>query len=395
MSVYWLISAPAESGSKEETFKNLKRMTSEMADNYKMDVPALRVGTLDSLMTLSDDLERQDRYVEGAVHRFEKELLEKGPLHDPKHPLLPLVSVGRDDGNERNKNRKPPEEYLKNFEWDQARFPIKSTLPELVGIITKMVVGADEEVKGFLLEYNSIKSSLSTAERKGQGGLNAKSLVEFVEKRDVVATDKLNTVFCAVPKFAVQTFLSEYEGYASFTPAEGREPLNGVVPRSAKKVTEDQEYELHRVVVFRAAEDAFKVKAREARVTIRDFTFTEGQAAVDSEEMSSLRNQLRESVKKLVLRLSTSYDESFKAWMHLKAIRVFVESVLRYGLPPTFQAMLVKPGRSEEKVRKTLGILYKHLSTGYDKSEGDDGPQGTKFYPYVDIEVKVSCESDN
>jgi V-type H+-transporting ATPase subunit C len=58
---YWLISAPAENGSKEETFKNLQRATSDMSANYKMKIPELRVGTLDSLMALSDDLERIDR----------------------------------------------------------------------------------------------------------------------------------------------------------------------------------------------------------------------------------------------------------------------------------------------------------------------------------------------
>ncbi len=58
---YWLISAPAENGSKEETWKNLNRATSEMSSNHKMRIPELRVGTLDSLMTLSDDLERIDR----------------------------------------------------------------------------------------------------------------------------------------------------------------------------------------------------------------------------------------------------------------------------------------------------------------------------------------------
>lgn len=39
-----------------------------------LSVPTLKVGTLDSLMSLSDDLERVDRYVESVVHRLEKEI---------------------------------------------------------------------------------------------------------------------------------------------------------------------------------------------------------------------------------------------------------------------------------------------------------------------------------
>ena len=41
------------------------------------------------------------------------------------------------------------------------------------------------------------------------------------------------------------------------------------------------------------------------------------------------------------------FSEAYRAWIHLKTIRVFVESVLRYGLPPKMVAMLIKPGRHE------------------------------------------------
>ena len=33
--------------------------------------------------------------------------------------------------------------------------------------------------------------------------------------------------------------------------------------------------------------------------------------------------------------------------MHLKAIRIFVESVLRYGLPANFMTMLLRPGKGK------------------------------------------------
>mmetsp|Transcript_37922 Transcript_37922/g.89396 ORF Transcript_37922/g.89396 Transcript_37922/m.89396 type:complete len:380 (+) Transcript_37922:149-1288(+) len=377
MPVFWLISAPAENGSKEETWKSLQRITNEISTNYRMKIPDLRVGTLDSLMQLSDDLERQDRYVEGVVHRIEKELREHGG-----------------GGAEPTIDGQPLEGFLTRFEWDQARYPVKSALSELTAMIQGLINRTDEELKSKLMDYNSIKSNLSQLERKGQGGLNAKSLVEYVRKEHVIATEKLATVFCAVPKFAVAEFKDKYESWATFTPQGSKfdRELNGVVPRSAMRVTEDQEFELYRVVVFRATEDAFKTKAREARVTIRDFTFAEGQAAVDTEEMTKLKEDSDKAYKSLVRWAKLSYSESFRAWMHLKAIRVFVESVLRYGLPPTFQAMLVKPGKNEDRVRKALAGLYAHLSAGYDKNAEDDAANVAKFYPYVDIEVKLTQE---
>ncbi len=50
------------------------------------------------------------------------------------------------------------------------------------------------------------------------------------------------------------------------------------------------------------------------------------------------------------------------AWIHVKALRAFVESVLRYGLPVTFQAMLLRPQRKAGKrLQEELNKLYKHL----------------------------------
>lgn len=44
-----------------------------------------------------------------------------------------------------------------------------------------------------------------------------------------------------------------------------------------------------------------------------------------------------------LLRLSrTNFSEAFQLLVHLKVIRLFVESVLRYGLPATYTGIAVK-----------------------------------------------------
>jgi len=51
-------------------------------------------------------------------------------------------------------------------------------------------------------------------------------------------------------------------------------------------------------------------------------------------------------------------------WIHLKALRLFVESVLRYGLPVNFQAAIIKPQKKGSKrLRETLDNLYSHLNS--------------------------------
>ncbi len=67
-----------------------------------------------------------------------------------------------------------------------------------------------------------------------------------------------------------------------------------------------------------------------------------------------------------LLRLSkTNFSEVFACWTHIKAIRVFVESVLRYGLPPNCQEMIIKvKPKHEKKARDLLNSHFANLGGG-------------------------------
>jgi V-type H+-transporting ATPase subunit C len=64
----------------------------------------------------------------------------------------------------------------------------------------------------------------------------------------------------------------------------------------------------------------------------------------------------------LVRWLKINFGEIFSAYLHVKALRVFVESVLRFGLPVNFQAAVMEPHKSaQKKLRSELNKLYGHL----------------------------------
>ncbi|MGH0179684.1 UNVERIFIED_CONTAM: hypothetical protein FKN15_002247 [Acipenser sinensis] len=99
----------------------------------------------------------------------------------------------------------------------------------------------------------------------------------------------------------------------------------------------------------------------------------------------------------LVRWLKVNFSEGFIAWIHIKALRVFVESVLRYGLPVNFQAMLLQPNKkaTQKKLREVLYDLYKHLdssATGIiDVAMDIPGLNLSQqeYYPYV--YYKIDC----
>lgn len=56
---------------------------------------------------------------------------------------------------------------------------------------------------------------------------------------------------------------------------------------------------------------------------------------------------------------NTSFTQAFSAWMHSLSIRLFVESILRYGLPPAFQAAVVRPkDKIEAKLRAVMAEAF-------------------------------------
>ena len=58
-SEWWLVSVPLTRGNAQSTWAMLRDKTEgevELATSYRFNVPELRVGTLDSLLALSDDL---------------------------------------------------------------------------------------------------------------------------------------------------------------------------------------------------------------------------------------------------------------------------------------------------------------------------------------------------
>jgi len=369
---YWLISAPK---TREDTFNTLKKKTTDENDystnNYRFQVPELKVGTLDSLMSLSDELHKVDNQVENIVKKIANQLFD-------------LLDTNKDANTNKydslTVNNSNIDTYLTFFLWDEAKYPQSQSLKTLTETIQTQVLKLDEELKGKSSEYNSLVHTLSAEERKAGGNLVIKDLSDIVQQKHIVESEFMDTLLVCVPKPVVKPFLATYETLAEF-----------VVPRSAEQVAEDNEYALFRVVLFKKCVDDFKNTARDKKYLIREFKFDPNHSS--KADKKKLEQEKDKSKKNLIRWCKTNFSEVFVAWIHLKAIRVFVESVLRYGLPTNFQAMLILPNKSKiKKLRQVLAELYGHLSSksvfSGQKTEEED-PAEDKFFPYVFLEINL------
>ena len=74
---------------------------------------------------------------------------------------------------------------------------------------------------------------------------------------------------------------------------------------------------------------------------MRDFKNDEEALKKQEQELRETEETEREQQTELIRLSRTNFSEMFASWVHLKALRVFVESVLRYGLPPDFTAVTI------------------------------------------------------
>ncbi len=63
---FWLISVPGEK-TPQEAWEKLFRQVQSIASIFKFNIPNLKVGTLDQLFGLSDELNKLDSFVESLV----------------------------------------------------------------------------------------------------------------------------------------------------------------------------------------------------------------------------------------------------------------------------------------------------------------------------------------
>ncbi|KAM7026735.1 V-type proton ATPase subunit C 2 [Passerculus sandwichensis] len=382
MSEFWLISAPGDK-TNLQAWERMNTVTSKsnLSSNSKFHIPDLKVGTLDALVGLSDELGKLDTFAESVIKKIAQYIGEV--MEDSKDKVQEnlLANGGRCCEFDLIS-------YLTRFEWDMAKYPIKQPLKNISEALSKQVTQIEADLKTRSAAYNNIKGNLQSLEKKTMGNLLTRTLADIVHKEDfVLNSEYLITLLVVVPKSSYVQWQKTYESLSDM-----------VVPRSTKMIAEDAEGGLFTVTLFRKVMDDFKAKARENRFMVREFYYDEKELKCEKEELMKLASDKKQQYGPLLRWLKVNFSEAFVAWIHVKALRVFVESVLRYGLPVNFQAMLLQPNRkSVKRLRDVLNVVFKHLDEVAAASIMDPGMDipglqlsNQEYYPYVYFKIDLS-----
>lgn len=478
-SSYWIIAVPNEGKKAAPTAegtpkvqlaarrkKTLEKLQAKLQGNSAsagvkpFDVPGnLKVGTIDQLMLLSDELVKHDNVVGGIAKRIERTYQElykneaadnssaeekKREAKDVKVPELKVSAANLS-----------PTDYIEKFEWDKQAYPLSRSIRQNVEAIVQEAKKAEEELKTQMSAFTEIRNQLTAIERKEQGSLLVKPLNQYIKKQHLIEGESLTTIFVVVAKSRQQEFESSYEvmeqqydeekkkkageekkkskveGSVSKKPEEEdderqlspeeqqkreeakkkaaeekaekkrqkerekkRIKCNSIVPRSATNLADDNEFILYRVVIFKHAAEKVKNMLREKRYTVREFKFDTKSEKTQKEELEKMQKKKKALYNYLTVWCKANFSTIFAGWQHLKALRTFVEAVLRFGVPVDFAAAIILPVRGREKqLREALNQLYGHLVNANLTKNDDAGQAGDmlgEFYPYVWIPISLT-----
>lgn len=336
---YLLVSLPESVGTLNNTQSWIEsNVASGAVEVSTISFPDFKIGTLDSLVQESEELSK----IESQLHSCIGKIIEiySSITNNSNNLNLKIENTSIDN-------------YLQKFQWNKSRFRIDKSIDDLIKNISNEGLQLDADLRNQFQNYNNIKSNLLSIQRKQNGDLSVKSLHDIV-KRDnfVLDSEHLKTILIAVPVSLTNEFLSTYETLTPF-----------VVPRSAEKIAQDSEYVLYGLTLFKKYENEFLNRAREQKWTPREFTFNESTISEMRSQFASVQKD-EVSLRNDLIRLSReAYSEISICWTHLLILRAFVESVLRYGLPPSFHCFLIKPidNKNLSKAKSDLISRYSYL----------------------------------
>lgn len=256
----------------------------------------------------------------------------------------------------------PVESYIQNFQWNKVKYRADKPISELIDTLQKETAAVDNDVKAKFNQYNAAKTSLAAMQRSTTGNLSQKSLTSIVNPDWLLkpdASEYLQQHLIAVPAQISRDFLKDYETIA---------PM--VVPRSAQLLAKDAEFQLWSVTVFKKHAPEFLHKCREHRWTPREWKFNEGGKEAEDRELQDLEKEERRLWGEALRLGRTGYSDAVMSWMHVLALRVFVETVLRYGLPLSFVCGVVKVSPTPSYLKTPRASM--HAEIGPKEEEEDE-----------------------
>lgn len=341
MTSLFLLSLPTKAvpgtmGEPETRLKNwIERNIGTAHGVSSIALPELKTGMLDNLVQQAEEAAKVDAQLQIVISKCHESIVQL--MESDSYRIEAAEQV---DG-------RPGWAYLQQFGWNTAKYRPDRSIATILSSLSQEALSADSDLKSRLGTYQATKQQLASIDRKFSGDLSVRALNSVVRRSDLVQnSDFLESVLVAVPLKQEDDFLAKYETLV---------PM--VVPRSARKISADAAFVLYSITVFRKHAKELLTKLHEAKYVPRDRPDedeTAETAAQQKKEEADIRASERRQRSEVERLAAVTFSDIIKAWGHVKVIRLFVESVLRYGLPTSYVTASFVANGSPEKAESRL-----------------------------------------
>ncbi|VWU52644.1 V-type proton ATPase subunit C, putative [Hepatocystis sp. ex Piliocolobus tephrosceles] len=346
-------------------------------DTNILDVPTnLKFCSFDNLLKCADDLQKYDTYAYGCLKKIEKiakeydENIELKIIYQRQH-----INI---------------DQYIRRFSWDDAKYPRNRSLADTIDIMINNITKLTEEIQSKSSMLTDLKDRKKRSLTKSDGNnffnsnLNEILTPQIVSQSDFIETEYLTTLIACVPKGSTEDWLNSYEKLGDY-----------VVPRSTEQILNLSDKEgntLWKLCVFKKFVKEIIESSKAKKFTIRPYKYDEKQYNNIIESRTKVETEIIRQETFLRRMCLAAFSDIFIAFIHINILRVFCESVLRFGVPPKFASFSIRiNGESKEKkVRKKLYDIFASTddSIGKNYIKGSD-ENDEEIYPYVSVSFKI------
>lgn len=213
-------------------------------------------------------------------------------------------------------------------------------------------------------QHHRMTKDYEDAQRRTKGSLSEMDISQIVE--DIKEYEFLREIYILVDKEEIEHFESTIEN------------TNSVSRDAIEEVTSDERYVLYKAVVIKNMEKELK-KILVANSFVVKETCHKTEGKTNAEKI----NFYVENKDNLQVFISTHQEEVYHLLVHTKLLKLFIESIYRYGLPIKYLYMVCK---DDQTTIKKLKIVSDNWES--ERMVGDD-----EYSVQEDVDLNIAKAS--
>lgn len=308
--------------------------------------------------------------LEGIVNQVERlNVLERGCENLLKLFMNSIQREGETDSESPLKWR--TSNIKKTFRWDSERFTANSVDKTII-LLDKEYSRVNKVYNDKIEEFSRIKIEYEKLQKLTRGNLcdiNLNIVVDSPEKYEF-----LSVLYVVVNREQINEFNAMIEESAH------------VSMDAVEKISSDEEYVLFKMYVLQHSENEVKNAINASGFMLR----TLDEDGIASAEMTSMRRKVEEKYSNaeggLVTFIHIHLIETLKITIHVKFLRLFVESVYRYGLPTEY-VFFVSWGEKSKVLKQWTMIARDWPSDRMICDEEGENDENDIFFAFSEVDV--------